>query len=197
MIDFLNSIDIKLFYFINRTIANRVFDFLMPVITDLNKNILVQFLVLIFLLLVLIRGNSKIRIAVFILILGVAVSDQLSSSIIKYIFLKPRPCHILSNVRLLVSCGSGYSFPSSHAVNNFASAIILSFFFPRAFWWLFGYAFIIAFSRVYVGVHFPSDVIGGGALGIIIGTAIMALYLQVTEVWHKYFKKSKKIRSNG
>ena len=185
MLDFLNSLDITLFRFLNGSLSNSVFDFLMPLITDLNKYRIVLVFVGVILLWMLIRGKRHVRIAAVLLIITIVVSDQLSSSVIKYWFERPRPCHTLQNVHLLVSCGSGLSFPSSHAVNNFAGALILAFFFPRAKWWFFGFAAIVAFSRVSVGVHYPSDIIGGAVIGLLCAGSVLLAFIVLEKLWYK------------
>ena len=185
MLDFINSIDISLFRFFNGSLCNSVFDFLMPIITDLNKQRLVLIFVALILLWMLLRGNRRARIAVILLIVTIIFSDQFSSSIIKYWFERPRPCHVLHNVHLLVSCGSGYSFPSSHAVNNFAGALILCFFFPRNKWWFFGFASIVAFSRVYVGAHYPSDIAGGAVIGLFCAGSVLLVFIAFEKQWNR------------
>jgi len=174
--DLLNSLDITLFRFINGSMQNPVFDVVMPFLTDLNKQRIVLVLVAATLLWMVLRGSFRVRLSVILLIVTIIVSDQLSSSVIKYWLERPRPCQYLHNVHLLVSCGSGYSFPSSHAVNNFAAAIILAFFFPRMKWWVFGFAVTVAFSRIYVGVHYPADVLGGSIIGLACGGFILFFY---------------------
>jgi len=184
VLEFLNSIDIASFRFFNGGLSNSVFDFLMPFITDLNKQRLVLVFVAVILFGMLIRGRSQVRIAAILLILTIIVGDQLNSSVIKYWFERPRPCQVLHNVHLLVSCGSGFSFPSSHAVNNFAAALILAFFFPRAKWWFFGFASIVAFSRVYVGVHYPSEIIGGMVIGLFCAGSVLVVFLTLEKLWY-------------
>jgi undecaprenyl-diphosphatase len=184
--DFLSSIDISLFHFFNGSLNNPVLDYLMPLITDLNKQRMVLVFVAVLLLWMLIRGKRHVRIAAFLLIMTIVVSDQFSSSVIKYWFERPRPCHSLHNVHLLVSCGSGFSFPSSHAVNNFAAALILTFFFPRQKWWFFGFAAMVAFSRVYVGVHYPSDVIGGAVIGICCAGSVLLVFIALERLWYRF-----------
>jgi undecaprenyl-diphosphatase len=183
--DFFNSLDISLFRFFNGSLCNSVFDFLMPIITDLNKQRLVLVFVALILLWMLIRGSRRTRIAVILLMVTIVFSDQLSSSVIKYWFERPRPCHVLHNVHLLVSCGSGHSFPSSHAVNNFAGALILAFFFPRIKWWFFGFASIVAFSRVYVGAHYPSDIAGGAVIGLFCAGCVLLLFIALEKLWYR------------
>jgi undecaprenyl-diphosphatase len=191
MIEYLNTLDVKCFYFINSSLSNLVFDYLMPFLTDLNKQKMVLAFIIALLIWMIFRGNRNVRIAALCLIITIIISDQLSSSIIKYLFERPRPCRALTNVHLLVSCGSGYSFPSSHAVNNFAGALILAYFIPRYKWWFFAFASIIAFSRVYVGVHYPSDVIGGSVIGLLCGGLVITLFILSEYTWYYFLKKRK------
>lgn len=111
-------------------------------------------------------------------LITILLSDQISSSVVKPLFGRLRPCNDPEwggAVRLLLDgCGAGYSFTSSHAANHFALAIYLSktlqSFFPR---WLTTvlllWAASVAYAQMYVGVHYPLDVLGGAALGAGIG----------------------------
>ncbi len=173
MIDFLYSIDVALFRFLNGTLGNPVTDVVMPFLTDLNQTLFGRLLFAGAWLLLLIRGGRVGRTAAILLVPLIVISDQLSSTVIKKIVTRPRPCHfvdgvpVVDRIRLLVNCGGGYSFPSSHAVNNFAAATLLSFHFPKWTRYLFGWAALMALSRISVGVHYPSDTLGGMLLGII------------------------------
>lgn len=182
MPEFLRLADVAIFRFINLTLANPVTDVVMPFLTDLNQNWFGRGLIAAAWLLLVARGGKPGRAAAFLLIPLIAVSDQISSNVIKGLFMRPRPCHLLNGaavvegVRLLVGCGGGYSFPSSHAVNHFAAATLLSRYYPGAARYLFGYAALIALSRVFVGVHYPLDVIGGALIGLGVGwTFILVL----------------------
>jgi undecaprenyl-diphosphatase len=185
VLDYLNAVDTSVFRFLNNSLSNPVFDILMPFLTDLNKQRIVLVVVLTLILWMIIRGNRSVRLAAILLIVTIIISDQLSSSVIKYWLLRDRPCFALQDVRLLVSCGSGYSFPSSHAVNNFAGALILSFFLPRTKLWFFGFAATVAFSRIYVGVHYPFDVIGGGVIGLMCGGCVLFVFLGLEKFWYR------------
>jgi len=106
----------------------------------------------------------------------VAFSDLISSHLIKDYFDRPRPCRdpfIYHQIRFLAKyCGANGSFTSSHAVNHFAFAAYGYFTLGKTSTWfkfLFVWAAIIAYSQVYVGVHFPSDVLVGGFLGMLFG----------------------------
>ena len=180
--DFLLEFDRSLFYFCNQSMRNWLFDIVFPFLTDLNRKPVALVIVGLLWVLLLLKGGRHGRIAALLLIPTIALSDQLSSSVLKFIIERARPCHELANVHLLVGCGSGYSFPSSHAVNNFAGALVLSYFLPRWTWAFFSFAALVAFSRVYVGVHYPSDIIGGAIIGMIIGAAVLTSF-RVTEEW--------------
>ena len=185
MADIFYSIDKSLFYFCNRTLANPVFDAIMPILTDLNKTWygLSLFGALWFLLMW--KGGRKGRVIGVLLIPLIVVSDGLSSGVIKKLFARPRPCHIidglpvLDNIRLLVQCGSGLSFPSSHAVNNFAVATFLSYYYRAWTWAFMSFATIIGFSRVSVGVHYPSDVLGGAMFGALFAWILIMLWISL------------------
>lgn len=108
----------------------------------------------------------------------VAFCDLVSSHVIKSYFDRPRPCRdsfMAGQIRFLARyCGANGSFTSSHAVNHFAFATyVASTMSGNSKWFnlLFLWAFFIAYAQVYVGVHYPSDVIVGAILGIVFGLA--------------------------
>jgi undecaprenyl-diphosphatase len=177
MIDFLYSLDRAAFQFFNQTLSNPLGDTLWPLITDYAQLFAIRLLLLLCWVMLLVRGGRRGRTVALLLIPTIVISDQLSSSVIKDLFSRPRPCHavdgiqVIQSIHLLVDCGPGKSFPSSHAVNNFAAATVLACYYKRWAWAFAGWATLIAVSRVAVGVHFPSDVLGGA----IIGTSIAAL----------------------
>lgn len=186
MSEALYDLDVALFRFFNGTIANPVFDILMPFMTDLNKQPIVLIMVAGLLVWWGIKGGSHGRAALLLLVLTIIVSDQLNSSLIKQLFGRIRPCHVLPDVHLLVSCGSGLSFPSSHAVNNFAAAFILSSFYRKWLWAFTTFAGLVAFSRVSVGVHYPSDILAGAVLGAGIGALMLLLYEFLMKRWKEH-----------
>ncbi len=169
MLDIIIEFDLWLFHLINTGLANSVFDSLMPFITEAKH----WFLLYLFGGFLLVRSGRKGVFILFLLIITAVLSDQINSNILKDYFGRIRPCHTLDDLRLLVNCGMGKSFPSSHAANSFAAAVVLIHFF-RPYRWLFlTIAILIAFSRVYVGVHYPMDVIAGAAVGFIVGYAVL------------------------
>ena len=88
---------------------------------------------------------------------------------------RPRPCWINDSVELLISMPRDYSFPSGHALSSFAGASVLAG--TRRSWGYFAFALasLIAFSRLYLYVHFPTDVLAGAAIGLVLGFCVPKL----------------------
>lgn len=117
-------------------------------------------------------------------VLTVGVADTLSSKVMKPTFERVRPCNNEQLPMPVVQrggCGGGYSFTSSHATNHFAIAVFIALTLGGVYQWmrwpLLLWAGSIAYGQVYVGVHFPLDVLAGGILGSLIGYGIAKAYL--------------------
>ena len=94
----------------------------------------------------------------------------LCNVILKNIFVRPRPCDVNTAINLLIPRPSGYSFPSGHTSASFAAVAALYFSGERKIWKAaLALAILIAFSRMYLYVHYPTDVLGGIICGIICG----------------------------
>lgn len=166
MIDFLISMDIALFHFINSYAISVPTDFFFSFITE-SKNIWPFYGILLSILIV--KFGTRGRIASLVLVLTVFSVDLFSTHIIKPYIGRERPCRALSETRNLVPCGPGQSFPSTHAINNACIAVLLSLLYPFMRVPLCIMAFLIGYSRIYVGVHYPIDVLGGFIIGSLAG----------------------------
>ena len=175
MLDQLINIDKMIFYFFNKVIANRFFDFLMPIIT--NENIW-AIPIICGLLYLILKDGRRAQITVIILIVSCGLADYSSASILKPFFERLRPSHaMLDGIRILMGKGGKYGFVSSHAANIFAAAVVLSYFYPRRKRIFFSIASMVAFSRVYIGVHYPGDIIFGGLLGYGLAWTVLSLWV--------------------
>ena len=190
MFDQLLQLDHQLFLEINQRFANPFFDWIMP----LFRNRYFWAPLYLFLIVFLVKNYNKYGwICIIFLLITFAISDFVSASMVKPLFERLRPCNapdFKEEVRSLISCGSGFSFPSSHATNHFAIAVFLIIVFyhrwkpilPLALGW----AFCVAFAQVYVGVHFPIDVTTGALLGSLVGyiTGSTFLTLYTKQIWN-------------
>jgi len=172
----INTIDTQIFIFINQYIANPIFDFAMPVITNLNNWRVPIVIVWLFLI---IKGGRRGRVAAILLIPVLAMSDQMSSSLLKPLFGRIRPCHALDSVRLLVGCGGHLSFPSSHATNISAVAMLFGYFYRKGTILFISIAVLVGFSRIYVGVHYPGDVLFGFMVGSSLSMVLIFIYTKL------------------
>ncbi len=176
MIDFLFSIDSAIFYFINQTLSLKFLDKFFLIITNV-KHWYIAYIILWFFC--FLKGGRVGKIAAIGAIILITVSDQLNSNLIKDLFARERPCHVLEDVRLLVSCKGSYSFPSSHAFNNFAISVFFLTIFPKFKWVLLISASLVALSRPYIGVHYPSDILAGAILGSALGYVFALAALKI------------------
>jgi undecaprenyl-diphosphatase len=183
------KVDISLFYFINNTMQNSFFDSIMPVITDIDNW---KIVILIVWLALIVKGGNKGRVAAILVIVVVGFSDLLIAQVIKPIVARVRPCNVLPHVNLLVGCGGleSYSFPSSHASNIFAAASFFGYKYKGFVAVFISIALLVAYSRVYVGVHYPFDVIGGAIVGIVCAWIILTLERRVCLFIEKRKRKS-------
>ena len=199
----LQDLDLGLLRFINQTLSNQFFDTLMPFASG-NA----YFFPAVFLagILLLWKGGTRGRLCILMLALIVGPGDGLITNNIKHSIERPRPFVTHDDIRLPASKAkptekaveekqaekivtaraprrSGYnSMPSAHAANWFAVTMIFFVYFRRSLWIFLPLACVISFSRLYNGVHYPSDVLTGAILGA--GYAAAGLWL-INALWQR------------
>jgi undecaprenyl-diphosphatase len=166
MTNFLYSIDLLIFYFFNHTLSCAPLDKFFSIITNVNNWYIAYILLL---GISFFKGGRRGKIAVLGILLLILLTDRLNATLVKDIFHRIRPCNALKDAITPLGCNGTFSFPSNHAVNNFAAAVFFYKLFPKLKWILFITASLIAISRVYLGLHYPSDILGGAIIGSAFG----------------------------
>jgi len=177
----LQSFDQSLFVYINQVATHPLTDTLMPFFRESTLWIPFYLFLIVF---VFVNFGKKGWVWLLFAFITVLLTDQFSSSIIKNWAQRPRPCAdplLYGQVRLLLDhCSGGYSFTSSHATNHFGVATFLFVTLGRYFgnwkYLLFIWAALICYAQVYVGVHYPLDVVFGALLGFLIGHFVCWAY---------------------
>jgi undecaprenyl-diphosphatase len=165
------------FRVLNEDWVNPTLDRFMPFITNgsnYNVPLLAAAIILIFI------GRLRGARFVVLAILSVVIADAIGTYVFKYSLLRPRPCMALEDIRLLVGCTNLPSFPSNHAVNSSVLATLAILYKPWCWLPAAALVLLIGFSRIYVGVHYPLDILGGCVLGVVVALALSAI---MTYIW--------------
>jgi undecaprenyl-diphosphatase len=182
----LQTLDTKLLLFVNHGMANDFFDVLMPFLSAQGYLLVLPFL-LFLALISSVRRNEKKRtylptaLWTFVISCLSVLFVEWLEPVLKNSIARIRPCRWVEGIRLIVACPKSFSMPSGHAISSFAFAAPL-FYLTRHYlhpgWRLIPFllAALIAFSRVYLGVHYPSDVLAGALLGTATGMALSLFY---------------------
>ena len=180
LLQILEHWDAILFQYMNGSLGNALFDAVLPFFREKWFWAPLYLFIGAF---VWLNFGKKGWLIVIGLVAAVGLADFTSSTLVKKNVQRLRPCNdpaMVEKVTLRASCGSGYSFTSSHAANHFAAAIFLIGVFGGLKRWVrpvaLGWATTIAFAQVYVGVHYPGDVLCGAILGSAIGWWVLITY---------------------
>ncbi len=179
----LQSLDAALFRFINQSLSHPAFDAIAPFFSW--NPVFVPALALVALGL-LWKGGARGRICLVMLALAVVVGDGVICNSLKHAIARPRPFNEIPEAHVLVGRGGSGSLPSSHAANWFAATLVCFVYYRRSLRFMLPLACLVAFSRIYNGVHYPSDVLAGAALGA--GSAAWVVW-SAHALWQRLGKK--------
>lgn len=168
MFEWIESMDWGILHGIRQTLSCGVLDFLMPKITVFGSGGALWLLAALVLTI-----SKKYRKYGMVLFGTLAIGFLIGNVGLKNLVARPRPCW-LEDVRLLVATPEDYSFPSGHTLSSVIGAVVLTAANRKFALWAVPAAVLIAFSRLYLYVHFPSDVLAAAVLGLVIGTVAVA-----------------------
>lgn len=172
MISLLQNWDLSVFYWINNGWSHPALDVFFRVVTSAKTYVLPGAGVAAYLWF---KGGARGRTTLLALALCVGMTDVLSSRVIKPLVARPRPCVALPHVLTPDSPRRTFSFPSGHATNIAGAALVLSLEYRLLIFPSLLTAFLVGLSRVYLGVHYPSDILGGFMIGALLGFGALRL----------------------
>jgi len=183
MLELLNQLDQQLFLFLNQ-FHSKGLDIFMGIITDKKPWIPFYALIIWFLFW---KYHRKAISMIVAIVITIALCDQFASGFCKPFFARLRPCYneeIKHLIHLVGGCGGNFGFISSHSANTFGLATFLFLLIKNDFpqvRWMFAWAAVVSYSRVYVGVHYPGDVLVGALSGAFWAVIVFYLY----QIWYK------------
>ena len=170
MIESITALDLSILDFIRNTLSSPVADIIMKCLTySIEYGAMA---ILVFIVMMFVKKMRKTGFAVMGATLSVLLFGEL---ILKHIVCRPRPFVVNSAIDIIIKAPSGFSFPSSHTATCFAMATAIYLFHKRLGIIAYVYAALVAFSRMYLYVHYPSDVFCGVIIGICCGIGATAL----------------------
>lgn len=171
MMELIQNLDNYILLIIKKYVKNRYLDRLMPVITRLGNLGAVWFMIATILLL-----HKPYRIIGGLVLITLAVSTIIGEGIVKHLVRRIRPFYDKNEINLLIAKPISYSFPSGHTLSSFAVAEILSTYFTKYKFIFMCIAFLIAISRIYLFVHYPTDIIAGVVIGLICSNLVLNIF---------------------
>lgn len=171
MLEDLKNLDLGVLKFIHEFSQNYIFDKTMPFITSLGNIGLIWIMIALILIF-----NKKYKDVGIMIIASLILTSIIGEGILKNLIQRPRPFMDIPTVHLLISKPTSYSFPSGHAASSFAAAGIIFSTLKKLRIHAIILASLIAFSRMYLFVHYPSDILGGILLGLICSETVLKVY---------------------
>ncbi|MFH1136747.1 MAG: phosphatase PAP2 family protein [Pseudomonadota bacterium] len=194
MLAVFSNLDRSLFLVLNKAFRNSVLDWLLPFI---STNQLVWLVPGVILAIYLAMGSARTRWALAGIIMAAALSDSLGAYVIKPLFQRPRPFSELTGIFVYlqgwvpvesIKAGPTLSFPSGHAASSTAAAVVLGYFFPKARLVLIFLVLVVCYSRIYMGLHYPGDILGGMVLGLACAGAFFLFRQGLTKAFPRLFR---------
>jgi undecaprenyl-diphosphatase len=183
----LDAYDKTLFAFVRTALRNPLCDFLMPLVSD-KWNWLLPVLGLFAYSFVKDkrRATAQIIWTVLVILLVDAAATTLKGEALRL-----RPQQEISQIRMLMQRPASSSFPSNHAANSFALATLLTVYYPQMAGVFFTAAALVGFSRIYLGEHYPLDVLAGALLGTSVALAFAIMLRALPFRWMEFTRQSK------
>ncbi|NFP92715.1 phosphatase PAP2 family protein [Clostridium sporogenes] len=169
--NFIQNMDIYLLDFIHRNIANDFLDKVMIFITSIGNLGLIWIAISLLLLI-----SKKYRKVGMLCIASLVLSSLIGEVVLKNLVQRGRPFTAIEGINLLIKSPKSFSFPSGHTASSFAVATVIGRKIKNFKLPIYILAFSIAFSRLYLYVHYPSDVLVGALIGIISANIILYTY---------------------
>ncbi len=180
ILEYLESVDSAVFLSINHNLTNPLFDAVFPSLRELTYVFWALLIVYFWM-----KNEKKMALLLTVSI----VVGALFTYPLKFLIGRERPYEAIASTRLLTPAEADPSFPSGHAEMSFLAATVVSKFHPEYAKYLYAFSFIVVLSRVYVGVHFPGDVVAGMILGIIIGKVMIMVAQRNKDIFWEDSKK--------
>lgn len=172
MIEIFKKVDNTILRWINVKFRNKTFDKIMPIITSAGNLGIIWIVIS-----VLLITKKDYRVLGQTILIALVITTIIGEGVIKNIIKRKRPFYGDDDKELLISRPITYSFPSGHTASSFAVATVFIKTDNAASLEIMLLACLIAFSRIYLGVHYPSDVIGGGIIGTLCGLITVMLFM--------------------
>jgi membrane-associated phospholipid phosphatase len=181
--ELIDRVDKIVFLFIHHDSDQRFLDQIIPIFREASTWIPLYVLMVYYAIKI---GERKAWIFILFSILTVACTDFVTASILKPFFARPRPCHdpeLAGMVRNILNCGGLYSMPSNHAANHFGLAFFwyfaIEFINGKKWGWLWVWAAVIGYAQIYVGKHFPSDILVGAVFGCMAAFIMLIIFKRI------------------
>lgn len=171
MMTLLQRFDISILLFIKYNMHGTIMDKVMVISTYLGNGGIIWTIISAILI-----SNKKYRKIGFMALAALILSAILGDEVLKHVFKRMRPSDTIPAVNQLITRPLSYSFPSGHTMSSFAVAGVLAKYFKNFAIEFISLASLIAFSRVYLYVHYPTDVLGGAILGLICSAVVIYLF---------------------